>query len=126
VLRILSSHKTLCDGLTRRDLLTLGTLICITEHGRTPRLSSANGGGRDHWSQAYCSLLAGGGIRAGHVVGRTDGIAGSVVERPVSPKDILATMLYLLGVDPRAMIYDRLGRPYQAAGEGEVVHELLV
>jgi hypothetical protein len=101
-------------------------LVCTTEHGRTPRLSPANGGGRDHWSQAYCSLLAGGGTRAGHVVGRTDGIAGSVVERPVSPKDLLAIMLYLLGVDRRSTIYDRLKRPNQAAGEGEVVHELLL
>ncbi|HUX86493.1 MAG TPA: DUF1501 domain-containing protein [Chloroflexota bacterium] len=119
------AFSALITELEDRGLLDETLLVCTTEHGRTPRLSSANGGGRDHWSQAYCSLLAGGGTRAGHVVGRTDGIAGSVVERPVSPKDLLATMLYLLGVDPRATIYDRLGRPYQAAGDGEVVHELL-
>jgi hypothetical protein len=119
------AFSALVGELADRGMLDETLLVCITEHGRTPRLSSANGGGRDHWSQAYCSLLAGGGIRLGHVVGRTDSIGGSVVDRPVSPKDVVATMLHLLAVDPRALIYDRLGRPYQAAGEGEVVRELL-
>ena len=49
------------------------------------------GGGRDHWSQAYTVLLAGGGIARGKVVGKTDIIGGTVADRPVSPKDLLAT-----------------------------------
>ncbi len=119
------AFSALVSELAERGLLDETLIVCITEHGRTPRLSAANGGGRDHWSQAYCSLLAGGGVRGGHVVGRTDAIAGSVTDQPVSPKDILATMLHLIGIDPRTIIHDRLNRPYLAAGEGEVIRDLL-
>src|SRR5262249_51337001 len=72
----------------------------LSEHGRTPRISTPRGGGRDHWSQAYTILLAGGGIARGRVVGRTDRHAATVTERPISPKDILATAYHLLGLDP--------------------------
>jgi hypothetical protein len=59
------------------------------------------------------------------VVGRTDKIAGTVLDTPISPKDILATMYHLLGIDPERTIPDRLGRPIAVAGEGKVRHELL-
>ena len=65
-------------------------VLVLSEHGRTPKLNNAKGVGRDHWSQAYSAVLAGGGIARGKVVGKTDKIAGSVVERPISPKDVLA------------------------------------
>jgi hypothetical protein len=48
-----------------------------------------------------------------------------VSERPVSPKDVLATMYHLLGVDPEATIPDRLGRPVPIAGPGKVCAEML-
>lgn len=116
---------TLLEDLEARGLLGETLVALITEHGRTPKLFPANGGGRDHWSQAYSGLLAGGGVAAGKVVGRTDRIAGDVIETPISPKDILATMYHLLGVDPQATITDRLGRPVAVAGPGKVRHELL-
>jgi hypothetical protein len=64
-------------------------------------------------------------VARGKVVGRTDRIAGAVQDTPVSPKDILATMYHLLGIDPQSFIKDRLGRPIAIAGEGKVRHELL-
>src|SRR5262249_49249243 len=84
--------------LDARGLLDETLVVCLSEHGRTPKLSSGNGGGRDHWSQVYSCLLAGGGVARGRVVGKSDKIAGSVAERPVSPKDILATIYHLLGI----------------------------
>ena len=76
-------------------------MLCLSEHGRTPRLDSKpKGGGRDHWSRAYCQVYAGGGMGRGNVVGRTDAIAGDVRDTPVSPKDVLATAFHLLGIDP--------------------------
>src|SRR5438874_1136457 len=75
-------------------------VLCVSEHGRTPKLSTVKGGGRDHWAQAYSCLFAGGGVARGNIVGRTDKQAGTVVDRPVSPKDILATTYHLLGIDP--------------------------
>lgn len=129
-------REQLCPGFDRafsalildleaRGMLDDTLVVCTTEHGRTPRLEKAEGGGRGHWSQAYSSIVAGGGAARGKVVGRTDRIAGSVLDTPVSPKDLLATMYYLLGRDPETLIHDRLGRPVAIAGEGKVRRELL-
>jgi hypothetical protein len=115
----------LIEDLEARGLLGETAIACITEHGRTPKLSTANGGGRDHWSNAYASVFAGGGFAAGKVVGRPDRLAGEVVETPVSPKGVLATLYHLLGIDPATPIADRLGRPVPVAGEGRVRPELL-
>jgi hypothetical protein len=111
-----------------RDLDQLGMLddtlvLCLSEHGRTPNISSVNGGGRDHWSRAYSAVLAGGGTGRGNLVGRTDKIGGDVDNVPVSPKDILATAFHLLGIDPHTQIGDRLNRPLPIAGTGVVRHE---
>jgi hypothetical protein len=110
--------------LEARGLLDETLVVCLSEHGRTPKLSKGNGGGRDHWSRAYSIVLAGAGVAAGKIVGRTDRIAGDVVENPVSPKDILATIYHLMGIDPATEMTDRLGRPLPIAGEGRVRFEL--
>lgn len=111
--------------LDARGMLEETLVVCLSEHGRTPKLTSGDGGGRDHWSRAYSIVLAGGGVRRGSIVGKTDRIAGDVVDTPVSPKDVLATMLHLLGIDPSCEIADRQGRPLPASGEGRVREELL-
>src|SRR5207244_2110478 len=90
----------LIADLDQRGLLDETLVLVLSEHGRTPKISSAKGGGRDHWSQAYSAVLAGGGIGRGRVIGKTDKIAGAVAERPISPKDVLATVYHLLGIDP--------------------------
>ena len=111
--------------LDRRGLLD-ETLVCVlSEHGRTPKLSTGKGGGRDHWSRCYSVVMAGGGIARGRVVGRSDKIASDPVERRVSPKDILATIYHLLGIDPATTLTDRLGRPLPLLPEGEVIAEAL-
>src|SRR5262249_13916073 len=115
----------LIEDLDQRGLLDETLVLCISEHGRTPKLSPAKGGGRDHWSQPSSALLAGGGVARGTVVGKTDKIAGTVVERPISPKDILATAYHLLGIDPHTTLSDRTGRPVPLLPEGEVVREIV-
>lgn len=128
-------RKELCPGfdqgwyglmtdLDRRGLLDDVLVVCTSEHGRTPQISKAKGGGRDHWSRAYSNLVAGAGIKRGHVVGATDKHGGDVAQRPISPKDLLATMYHLLGIDHHTMVHDALGRPLPLV-EGEVVRELL-
>lgn len=115
----------LIQDLDARGLLDETLVLCVSEHGRTPKISSARGGGRDHWSQAYTSLLAGGGIARGRVVGRTDKHGGTVTELPVSPKDVLATTYHLLGIDPETLITDRVGRPLPLVQQGAVIPEVL-
>ncbi|GIW79306.1 MAG: hypothetical protein KatS3mg105_1113 [Gemmatales bacterium] len=114
----------LIHDLDSRGLLEETLVMCISEHGRTPKLKNNNGGGRDHWSRAYTCLFAGGGIARGKVVGKTDSRAAEVVDRPVSPKDVLATAYYLLGLDPHTILRDRTNRPLPLV-DGEVVQEML-
>jgi len=114
----------LITDLDRRGMLDDVLVVCTSEHGRTPKVTSGMGGGRDHWSRAYSSLIAGAGIKRGHVVGATDKQAGDVTDRPISPKDLLATMYHLLGIDPHTLIRDRQGRPLPLV-DGQVVEEAL-
>jgi uncharacterized protein (DUF1501 family) len=115
----------LIEDLDQRGMLDETLVLVMSEHGRTPRINSSNGGGRDHWSQAYTCLFAGGGVARGRVVGRTDRHGGTVTERPVSPKDVLATVYHLLGIDPDTMLIDRAGRPLPLVSDGQVVTDML-
>ena len=115
----------LIRDLEERGLLDETLVVCISEHGRTPRMSSAVGGGREHWSRAYSAIFAGGGVARGKVVGKTDKVASEVMDTPISPKDILATIYHLMGIDPETTIPDRLGRPVALAGDGIVRRELM-
>jgi hypothetical protein len=58
-------------------------------------------------------------------VGKTDRIAGSVVERPISPKDVLATAYHLLGIHPETLLHDRAGRPLPLVQDAAVLAEAL-
>lgn len=118
------TYPALIRDLDQRGLLDETLVVCISEHGRTPKISNSTGGGRDHWSRAYSAVLAGGGVGRGNLVGRTDHIAGDVESTPVSPKDILATVFYLLGIDPHTLMNDRLNRPHPIAGTGVVRNEI--
>ena len=111
--------------LDARGLLDETLVVCLSEHGRTPKLSTGQGGGRDHWSRCYSVLMAGGGIGRGRVVGRSDKIGSDPVERRVSPKDILATIYHLMGVDPSTPLADRQGRPLTLMPDGEVIPEVI-
>ncbi len=127
--------KELCPGLDQgwyglitdldqRGLLDDTLVVCTSEHGRTPKITPGQGGGRDHWSRVYTSLLAGGGTKRGCVVGASDKQGGDVLDRPISPKDLLATMYHLLGIDHQMVIHDRLNRPLPLV-DGEVISEAL-
>lgn len=111
--------------LDTRGLLDETLVVCLSEHGRTPKLANEKGGGRDHWSRCYSVLMAGGGVARGRVVGRSDKIASDPVERLVSPKDILATIYHLLGVDPTTTLTDRQGRPLALMPDGAVIPEVI-
>jgi hypothetical protein len=114
----------LITDLDQRGLLDDTLVVCTSEHGRTPKITTGQGGGRDHWSRVYSSLVAGGGTKRGTVVGASDKHGGDVLERPISPKDLLATMYHLLGIDHHMMINDALGRPLPLV-EGHVIEEVL-
>ncbi len=117
------------NELAERGLLDSTLVFCGGEFGRTPSINPA--GGRDHWPTGFSVLLAGGGVRAGTVVGattddpdespekRNDGVA-----RPVRVEDLHATMLHMLGVNFEHEMHTPIGRPL-VLSQGTVVEELL-
>jgi hypothetical protein len=115
----------LLNDLDQRGQLDETLVLVLSEHGRTPKIASVKGGGRDHWSQCYSAVLAGGGIARGRVVGKSDKIAGTVAERPISPKDVLATAYHLLGIDPETLLTDRTNRPIPLVQNASVIGEAL-
>ena len=117
-------YAGLIADLDARGMLDDTLVVVLSEHGRTPKITKERGGGRDHWSQAYSALFAGGGVARGSVVGKTDSIGGTVLDNPISPKDVLATVYHLRGYDPDTTLVDRLNRP-QPLVHGSVIRELL-
>ena len=116
---------TFLDDMESHGLLDDTVVLVISEHGRTPAISSGPGGGREHWAGAYWGMFFGAGIKTGQVIGATDRIGGYPVTRPIHPNDILATVYHLTGFDAETVrIPDRAGRPMSIT-EGRVVHELL-
>jgi hypothetical protein len=120
------TFSALILDLEQRGLLDETLVLVISEHGRTPQIDSKpKGAGRHHWSRAYSQVYAGGGMGRGNLVGRTDKHAGDVEETAISPKDILATAFYLLGIDPESTFPDPVGRPLAITGTGRFRPELL-
>jgi hypothetical protein len=105
--------SALLDDLQSRGMLEETLVVWMGEFGRTPLISKP-WASRDHWPHANTILLAGGGVAAGHVVGRTDAKAAEVTDSPFSPADVTATLLAALGVNPHAEVRDRQGRPFAA------------
>jgi membrane-anchored protein YejM (alkaline phosphatase superfamily) len=100
------------DDLAARGMLADTLVIVMGEFGRTARINKE--AGRDHWGGAQSILLAGAGVPAGTVYGSTDRDGGLPAEKPVSPADLTATFLHLLGVPAELEISDRAGRPVLA------------
>ncbi|MCI0379228.1 MAG: DUF1501 domain-containing protein [Gemmataceae bacterium] len=98
--------------LSARGLLDDTLVICMGEFGRTPRINRERG--RDHWPHAQTILLAGAGIRAGSVYGASDRIGAYPAHSPVTPPDLFATLLHLLGIPLDLEVHDRTGQPRMA------------
>jgi len=88
--------SALVTDLKERGLLDTTLVVWTGEFGRTPQCT---GGGRNHWSRAWSSVMIGGGIKGGQIVGRTDRDGAEVVDRPISVPDFLATICTILGID---------------------------
>jgi uncharacterized protein (DUF1501 family) len=89
------------------------------EFGRTPRINTRGAKpGRDHYPRAWSTVLVGGGIKGGQVVGRTDKEGGTVEERPISAIDFMATVCKILGIDYTKMNDTSIGRPVRIVEKG--------
>jgi hypothetical protein len=109
-----------------RDLEKCGrldrTLIVVsTEFGRPPEFDG--GGGRGHQGRAFSGVLAGGGLRLGRAVGRTDDLGKTIAENPVSIPDFFATIYAAMGIDPFKELFAG-ERPVPITDGGKPVAEL--
>ena len=103
------AYSALLEDLAQRGMLD-NTLVCnLAEFGRTPKVNPA--GGRDHWPGVWTVGFAGGGVKGGRVVGKSDEIGGYPAERPVAPANVVATIYHSLGHRPR----NRAARPARPA-----------
>jgi hypothetical protein len=89
---------TLMDDLTDRGLLDTTTVVWMGEFGRTPKINPQKG--RDHWANSWSTVLAGGGIKGGQVVGASDALGAYPADRPLRPEMVAATVYQALGIDP--------------------------
>ena len=102
--------SALVEDLHERGLDKDVAVVAWGEFGRTPQINAE--GGRDHWPQVGCALLAGGGMKTGQVIGATDRLGGEITERGVHFGEVFATLYHQLGLDPnRVTIPDLSGRP---------------
>jgi len=89
------------------------TLVVVAaEFGRSPKITLKNAG-REHWPDCYCVLFAGAGIKQGAIYGKSDKIGAYPLEGSCGPADFVATLYYLLGIDPHREEHDQLNRPFQ-------------
>jgi hypothetical protein len=118
------------EDLHERGLLASTLVVALGEFGRTPKMGqftqSANTqkSGRDHWPHAFTAILAGGGVRGGQVYGATTADAGYVRDKPVTPADLTATVLYHLGIDPGQKYVDEFQHLRHRLSEGKAVRDL--
>jgi hypothetical protein len=115
--------STLILDLEQRGLLDSTLVVVMGEMGRTPRVNGK--AGRDHWPQCGFALMAGGGLKKGCVLGKTDSQAAYPMDRPVSAGDLVATIYQLLGVNPEMTVPDLTGRPMHISHGGEPVWEVI-
>jgi hypothetical protein len=113
--------SALIEDLNDRGLLQDTVVAMFGEFGRTPKVNS--GAGRDHWGRAFFALFAGGGVKGGQVIGKTDKIGSDPISMPISPMDLGATLYEAIGVDHDADVRDQLGRPVKL-NSGKVIEAI--
>jgi hypothetical protein len=119
----------LIKDLKQRGLLDSTIVVWGGEFGRTPMNEARSGSkflGRDHHARAFTMWMAGGGLKPGVTIGRTDDVGYNIVEDPISVHDLHATLLHLLGIDHTKLTYRFQGRDFRLTDvHGELVKKLL-
>jgi uncharacterized protein (DUF1501 family) len=118
---------SLITDLQNRGRLDSTLIIWMGEFGRTPKINTRGAKpGRDHYPRAWTTVLAGGGIKGGQVIGKTDKEGAAVEERPISALDFLATVCGVLGIDASKQNTSPGGRPVRIVDKGATpIKELL-
>ena len=113
---------SLITDLSERGMLDDVLIFCAGEFGRTPLINGH--AGRDHWSNCFTVMFAGGGMKGGQVIGASEKYGGGVLERAVTPLDLLATIYQTLGIPLSTHYDDSSGRPTSIVDTGKPIREL--
>ncbi|TWU13360.1 hypothetical protein CA54_21950 [Symmachiella macrocystis] len=115
---------TLISDLKDRGLLESTLIVWMGEFGRTPKIN--RGSGRDHFPAAWTTVLSGGGIQGGQVVGATSADGMHIQDHPVPVRDLMATICRALGIDPQKQNMSNVGRPIRLTDPNAVaIKEIL-
>ena len=113
------AYATLINDLSQRGLLDDTLVVWMGEFGRTPKINENNG--RDHWPNSWSTVLAGAGVKAGHVYGQTSADGMEIDDNPVSVQNLMATICHALHIDPETTNLSNVGRPIPLADHGSTV-----
>jgi hypothetical protein len=116
------AFSALLDDLSSRGLLDETLVVWMGEFGRAPLIERE--GGRGHWARCYSVVLAGAGINAGMVHGRSDRRAAYPIDGAVTPQDLVTTIYHCLGIAAETALIDTLGRPLRLC-QGKVIQSVL-
>ncbi|MBM3458647.1 MAG: DUF1501 domain-containing protein, partial [Armatimonadetes bacterium] len=118
--------SALIEDLDDRGMGDEVLVVVVGEFGRTPRVHVHKGcPGREHWGQAGCALLYGGGLTMGQAIGSTNERGEHPQDRPLRYQDLLATIYHAMGVDSRQTLLDTGGRPVPLLPVGDPIPELI-
>jgi Protein of unknown function (DUF1501) len=117
------AFAALLNDLSTRGRLGETLVVFPTEFGRTPRINS--NGGCDHWGAAGSIFFAGGGVKAGQVIGATDRRGSQPTGPRHSPADVAATIYQAIGVPLETMVHDRQNRPLPICPDGRPIPGVL-
>jgi hypothetical protein len=109
---------SLMDDLKDRGLLDTTTIVWMGEFGRTPKINPQKG--RDHFPNAWSTVIAGGGVKGGQAIGKTSKDGTTVEERVTPTLDMLATVCSVLGIDYEKTNPSNVGRPIRIVDKGAV------
>jgi uncharacterized protein (DUF1501 family) len=121
--RLDRGYAALLQDLHDRGMLENTLVVWFGDFGRTPKVNPS--AGRDHWATAGVACLGGGGVRLGEVVGSTNALAEVVVDNPVTPQDIAATIYHTVGVPLDTWYRAQDGRPIELVPTGRPVRQLV-
>src|SRR5262245_10408569 len=120
------AQAALVKDLKARGLLDDTLVIWGGEFGRTPMGENRETTGRNHHIEAFTMWFAGGGVKAGQVLGDTDELGFGAVEARAHVHDIHATILHLLGLEHTKLTFRFQGRNFRLTDvEGEIIKKML-
>jgi hypothetical protein len=121
--RLDRAYATLLQDLASRGMLENTLVVWFGDFGRTPKVNPS--AGRDHWATAGVATMGGGGVKLGEVVGATNAMGEVVVDSPVRPQDLAATIYQALGVPLHTWYRSHDGRPIELVPTGRPVRQLI-